>query len=101
MTENKNGYKDKIDARLREWAEGINLLKALVDRNSSNHSICCSQQIEDLRARCEGLLRKLKDLESAEDHEWEMLKTKVDGDMETFRDAISRTLILVVHGWPL
>ena len=62
---NREAYREKLEAQMREWSAKIDLLKAKADQAEAEAKIEYSKRIEDLRQRKEALQTQLAELKNA------------------------------------
>ena len=86
--ENKEAYRKKLEAQMREWSAKIDLLKARADQAEAESKIEYSDRIEDLRQRKEALQAKLRELQNASDAAWKDIKVGTERAAADLRDAL-------------
>jgi hypothetical protein len=86
--ENKEAYREKLEAQMREWSAKIDLLKARADQAEAEAKIEYRNRIEDLRKKREVLQEKLSELQKASDAAWKDIKTGAERAAADLRDAL-------------
>ncbi|MEE4265448.1 MAG: coiled coil domain-containing protein [Desulfobacteraceae bacterium] len=91
---NKEQYKEKVKAQLREWDAKIDQLKAKADRAKAEFKIDYTHHLEELRSKRERTKAKLEELKVAGDKAWESVKDgleKASADLKRALDeAVSK-----------
>jgi chromosome segregation ATPase len=90
--ENKEAYKDKLEAQMREWSAKIDLLKARADQAEAEAKIEYNKRIEDLRQKKEALQAKLSELQDASDAAWKDIKAGTEKAAADLKDAVQSAL---------
>lgn len=90
--ENKEAYREKLEAQMREWSAKIDLLKAKADQTEAEAKIEYKNRIEDLRQRKEALQAKLKELQNASDAAWKEIKAGAESAAADLKDALQSAL---------
>ena len=85
---NKEAYRQKLEAQMREWSAKIDLLKARADQAEAESKIEYSDRIEDLRQRKEALQAKLRELQNASDAAWKDIKVGTERAATDLKDAL-------------
>ena len=90
----KAAYRDKLEAKLREYRADIDKMKAKADGAEAGARIEYYKQIEMLNAKLSSVEGKLLDLKSAGEEKWESAKAAVEhswGDLKhSLKDATSK-----------
>jgi len=89
---NKEAYREKLEAQMREWSAKIDLLKARADQVEAEAKIEYRNRIEDIRQRKEALQEKLKELQNASDAAWKEIKGGTEKAAADLRDALQSAL---------
>ena len=84
----KTAYRQKVEARLKEWNAEIDKLEARADRAAADMQLHYYEDLKKLRALQEESRNKLKELEEAGDDSWESLKTDVDNAINAIERAV-------------
>lgn len=90
--ENKEAYREKLEAQLREWSAKIDLLKAKADQAEADAKIDYKNRIEDIRHRKEVLQAKLKELQKASDAAWKDVKAGTERAAADLKEALKSAL---------
>jgi hypothetical protein len=90
--ENKQAYREKLEAQMREWSAKIDLLKAKADQVEAEAKIEYRNRIEDLRQRKEALRVKLSELQNASDAAWKDIKAGTERAATDLKDALQSAL---------
>jgi len=90
--ENKEAYRDKLEAQMREWSAKIDLLKARADQAEAEAKIEYNKRIEDLRQKKEALQTKLSELQNASDAAWQDIKAGTERAAADLKDAVQSAL---------
>ena len=90
--ENKEAYREKLEAQMREWSAKIDLLKAKADQAEAKSKIEYSDRIEDLRQRKEALQARLRELQNASDAAWKDIKAGTERAAADLKDALQSAL---------
>ena len=90
--ENKEAYRDKLEAQMREWSAKIDLLKARADQAEAEAKIEYNKRIEDLRQKKEALKAKLDELRNASDAAWQDIKAGTERAAADLKDAVQSAL---------
>jgi hypothetical protein len=86
--ENKEVYREKLEAQMREWSAKIDLLKARADQAEADAKIEYRNRIEDLRQKKEVLQAKLRELQKASDAAWKDIRAGTERAAADLRDAL-------------
>jgi hypothetical protein len=90
--ENKQAYREKLEAHMREWSAKIDLLKAKADQAEAEAKIEYRNRIEDLRQKKEALKAKLSELQNASDAAWKDIKAGTEKAAADLKDALQSAL---------
>ena len=90
--ENKEAYRKKLEAQMREWSAKIDLLKARADQAEAEAKIEYRNRIEDLRKKRAVLQEKLNELKKASDAAWKDIKAGTEKAAADLRDALQSAL---------
>jgi uncharacterized coiled-coil protein SlyX len=83
----KNAYKQKIDAQLAEWKADIDKLKAKLRHADADAKIETEKEISTLEMRYEAAKMKLRELADASDEAWGSVKKGLESSMDTMKNA--------------
>jgi hypothetical protein len=72
--ENKEAYRKKLEAQMREWSAKVDLLKARADQAEADAKIEYRNRLEDVRQKKEALQAKLSELQKTSDAAWKDIK---------------------------
>lgn len=86
--EDKNAYRQKLEARLDQWRAEIDKLEAKAAEARADARIEYEKQIEKLRGKQEDARRKLEELDKASGEAWKDLKS----GLETAWDDLGRAV---------
>ncbi len=86
--ENKEAYRQKLEAQMREWSAKIDLLKARADQAEAEAKIEYRNRIEDLRKKREVLREKLRELQKATDAAWKDIRAGTERAAADLKDAL-------------
>jgi hypothetical protein len=89
---NKEAYREKLEAQMREWSAKIDLLKAKADQAEAEAKVEYRNRIEDLRQKKEALRVKLGELQNASDAAWKDIKTGTEKAAADLKDALRSAL---------
>jgi predicted phage gp36 major capsid-like protein len=90
--ENKQAYREKLEAQMREWSAKIDLLKAKADQAEADAKIEYRNRIEDLRQKKEALKAKLGELQNASDAAWKDIRAGAEKAAADLKDALQSAL---------
>jgi hypothetical protein len=90
--EMKEAYRDKMDARLREWQAKIDALKARADQAGAGQKIKYYEEIESLRTKQQQVHEKLEKLRTAGAGAWDEVKAGVEAAWTDLQDAAQRAM---------
>jgi F0F1-type ATP synthase epsilon subunit len=90
--ENKQAYREKLEAQMREWSAKIDVLKAKADQAEAEAKIEYRNRIEDLRQKKEALKAKLSELQNASDAAWKDIKAGTEKAAADLKDALQSAL---------
>ena len=89
---NKEAYRQKLEAQMREWSAKIDVLKAKADQAEADAKIEYQNRIEDLRQKKEALQAKLSELQNASDAAWKDIKAGTERAAADLKDALQSAL---------
>jgi hypothetical protein len=75
MADKRKIYEDKFDAQLKEWNAEITLFNAKADKANAEAKIGYYKMIETLQGKQDTARIKLQELRTADDDEWEDIRT--------------------------
>ena len=89
--DNKNAYKEKMDAQLRIWLAQFDEIKAKYDLAKADAKIEYSDELKNLHDKKEELIGKLNELFSAGNEAWERLINGADNAANDLKTALEHT----------
>jgi len=89
---NKEAYRQKLEAQMREWSAKIDVMKAKADQAEADAKIEYQNRIEDLRQKKEALQAKLSELQNASDAAWKDIKAGTERAAADLKDALQSAL---------
>ena len=87
MSDDKQGYAEQIEDRIREWTGRIGELKSQADQAPAEKKIGMLNQIAELTRRKEGLMELLDKLKQAGDDSWDPIKRALEKEVADLDDA--------------
>lgn len=86
----RHQYIEKIKAKLDEWNAEIDLLEAKARQMEAEKKIKYGQQINDLKARRQEMLKKIDEVKQSSSGAWEEVKTSLDQAWQSLKDGMER-----------
>ncbi len=84
----KEAYQQKLEAQLKEWAAGIEVLKARAEKAKAEAKIEYMEQIDKLHSHEEAAKAKLQELKHSGEHAWEELKPGLERSWSELKSAL-------------
>jgi len=81
-------YVEKLEARLNEWGDEIEKIRAKADKLGASAGVRYRGQIEDLKARQEAARKKLRELGTSGGEAWDDLKSGAEAALEELKKGI-------------
>lgn len=78
----------KLEARLKEWGEEIDKVRAKVDKLGAEAGARYRSQIEDLKARQDAARKKLQELGRSGGEAWDDLKSGAETALEELKKGV-------------
>lgn len=75
--EDKDVYREKMEAKLREWNAQLSELNAKMDQAKADAKIEYQKKIEDFRIKKEALEEKMDELKSAGGEAWQKNQDRI------------------------
>jgi len=88
----RQAFREKMEAQLREWTAKIDQLKAKTDQSKADAKIEYHQRINELREKRKIMQGRLDDLKGASDDAWESLKTGVRKAGDDLKNAVENAV---------
>ena len=88
MSDLRDAYVQKLNAKINEWNADIDKLVAKADGATADVRIEYSKQIENLRAKRATLGEQIENLRQAGEGAWEDLKTGVESASDALGEAV-------------
>jgi hypothetical protein len=88
----REAYKQKMEARLKEWGAQINLLAAQAASAGADAKLKYAQDLDKLRDKQRQATEKLKELEEASGDAWEKVKTSADTLWDDLKSGVAHTM---------
>lgn len=89
MSENKDAYVEKLQAKMDEWNAEIKKLDAKARQAEADSKIKYEKELEDLRARRKDLEEKMSRLRKSGEGAWKDLKTGIESAWQSLDTAIT------------
>lgn len=89
MSENKDAYVEKLQAKMDEWNAEIKKLDAKARQAEADSKIKYEKELEDLRARRKDLEEKMSRLRESGEGAWKDLKTGIESAWQSLDTAIT------------
>ncbi len=86
----KDAFREKLEAQLKEWNARIDLLKAKAEKAKAEAKIEYSKDIENLKAKRDALRGKLAEWQSAGSEAMESIKAGVEKAAADLKSAIEK-----------
>ena len=88
--DDKDAYRQRAEAKLKEWNARIDLLKAKAEQADAEGRIEYSRQVQELKKK-EGQVReKLEQMKTAGGNAWQDLKSGVEEAIVDLKGAVDR-----------
>ena len=87
---NKEAYRQKLEAQMREWRAKIAQLKAQVDKKEAEVKIDYSKEIEELNSKKDAVEYKLEELTNASGEAWREIKAGVQSAVEDLKASLEK-----------
>ncbi len=87
-TEDRERHLEKLEARLKDWGEEVDKVRAKADRLGAEARARYRGQIEDLKARQEAARKKLRELAKAGGEAWDDVKSGADAALEELKKGV-------------
>lgn len=84
----KNAYRQKLEARLDQWRADIDKLQAKAAEASADTRLEYDEQIKKLRQQQDDARQKLKELDDASGDAWKDLKSGVEKAWDDLGQAV-------------
>ena len=88
--ENRKEYIDKMAAKLKEWDDEILKLQTKTDTAKADLKDDIKHHIDDLKAKKEAALQKLKEIQSQSGTAWDDMKAGAETAMGTVEDSLKK-----------
>lgn len=88
--DDKNAYRQKLEARLDQWRAEIDRLQAKAAEADADARIEYDRQIEDLRGRQADAQSRLEEFDSASDEAWTDLKGGIEQAWNDLGTAVKK-----------
>jgi len=88
--ENRKEYIDKMAAKLKGWDDEIIKLEAKADAAKSDLKAEINHHVDDLKAKKEAALQKLKEIRASGGEAWGDLKAGAETTMGTVEDTLKK-----------
>ncbi|BCR06748.1 hypothetical protein DESUT3_38170 [Desulfuromonas versatilis] len=88
--EEKQAYREKFEARLRELKAQLELLEAKADLAKAEAGIEYQKQIKELRQKRDAMSARLEELKKAGGDAWRDLRTGLEKAAEDLKGALER-----------
>lgn len=92
MNDERRAHEAKLEAEWREWDAQIALLRARAERADAEEKIGHVQAVEALSHKHDAAGKKLRELRTASDEEWDDLKAGADGTWNDMTTALERAI---------
>ncbi len=90
--EDKNAFREKLEAQLKEWNAKIELLKSKAENARADARIEYSEDMEKLKARRDALKSKLAQLQSAGGEALESARKGAEKAAADLKNALDRAM---------
>src|SRR6056297_2046857 len=84
----KDAYRQKLEARLDQWRAEIDKLQAKAAEAGADARVEYEKQVDELREKQDEAREKLKELDNASDDAWQDIKEGVEKAWESLGDAV-------------
>jgi outer membrane murein-binding lipoprotein Lpp len=88
----RRSYQERIGAELKEWAAKVDHLKAEVEKSGAELGRMFEKQIEILRDKQKGALRRLSTLKRSREEKWEEFRTGLERSLDDLKQTLDHTL---------
>jgi uncharacterized coiled-coil DUF342 family protein len=86
--DDKSAYKQKFEARLKQWAAEIDKLEAKAAEARADARLQYQSQIKELRGKQDEAVEKLQKLSAAQGEAWKDLKSGVESAWDALGKAV-------------
>jgi len=90
MTEKKEAYQEKMQAKLHEWNATIEKLKAQINSAKADAKLQYQNKLNVVLQKKENYQAKLDALQKASKDSWENIKNDIDQATDDFRAALNK-----------
>ncbi len=87
-TEDRKKHVEKLEARLKDWGEEIEKVRAKADKLGADARARYRGEIEDLKARQEAARKKLQELAKSGGEAWDDLKSGAEAALEELKKGV-------------
>ncbi len=84
----RDKHLEKLEARLKDWGDEIDKLRARADRLGAEAGARYRAQIEELKGRQETARKKLQELAGSGGEAWDDLKSRADAALEELKKGV-------------
>jgi outer membrane murein-binding lipoprotein Lpp len=88
MSENKEAYVEKLQAKMDEWNAEIKKLEAKARQAEADSKINYEKEVEELRAKRRDLEEKMSQVRESGEGAWQDLKTGIESAWQSLDTAI-------------
>jgi outer membrane murein-binding lipoprotein Lpp len=88
MSENKEAYVEKLQAKMDEWNAEIKKLEAKARQAEADSKINYEKEVEELRAKRRDLEEKMSQVRESGEGAWKDLKTGIESAWQSLDTAI-------------
>lgn len=88
MTENKDAYVEKLQAKMDEWNAEIDRLEAKARQAKADSKINYEKELENLRAKRRDLQEKIDQVQQSGKGAWEDLKAGIEAAGQALEMAV-------------
>jgi len=90
--ENKDLYREKFEANLKELKAQIDVLEARADKVKAELKLDFKQQIKSLRQKRDSIANKLDQLKQSSGEAWKDLKNGLESATEELKGALGKAM---------
>lgn len=90
--EDKDLYREKFEAKLRELKAQIEVLEARADQLKAESKLELKQQIQSLRQQRDAIGKKLEQLQQSSGEAWKDLKTGLESAATELKGALGKAM---------
>lgn len=90
--EDKDLYREKFEAKLRELKAQIEVLEARADQLKAESKLELKQQIQSLRQQRDAIGKKLEQLQQSSGEAWKDLKTGLESAAAELKGALGKAM---------